>query len=314
MKKALLLLSLLLLVIIAPVHALARKQFSSVLTPPPVLPLRVLVLDIGQGDSTLIVSPTGKIIVVDAGNPGNDATILAAIRRFTGPQCRIDLFVASHPHADHIGSAAAVIRACRVASVVDSNFTSSTSTYERYLQAVHDSGARYIPAEPGQNFDMGGSAKLTVLAPIKPFFKQSELRSGANEPNANSVVMRLDYGDFSMLFTGDGEAETEARMMEKGTSLRARVLKVGHHGSRYASSEEFLQAVQPEAATISVGSDNNYGHPSPPALERLRAARVNLYRTDLQGIISITSNGRRYQIRPQRAASARALWRGRTTH
>ncbi len=169
MKKALLLLSLLLLVIISPGHAQAQRQFPSVLTPPPVPPLRVLVFDIGQGDSTLIVSPTGKIFLVDT---GNDGTLLAAIRRSTGSQCRIDLFVASHPHADHIGSAAAVIHACRVASVVDNNFPSPTATHERYLQAVHESGARYIPAEPGQNFELGGGVKLTVLAPIKPFFKQ----------------------------------------------------------------------------------------------------------------------------------------------
>jgi beta-lactamase superfamily II metal-dependent hydrolase len=195
--------------------------------------------------------------------------------------------------------------------VLDSKFPSTTATYERYLEAIQASGAEFVAADPGQTFDLGGRAVITVLSPIKPFFTQSELRSGANEPNANSVVMRLDHGNFSMLFTGDAEAETEARMMAGGANLTAKVLKVGHHGSRYASSVEFLRAVSAQSATISVGNDNNYGHPSPEALRRLRDARVRPYRTDLQGQITITSNGSTHRITTERTATDAALFRGR---
>lgn len=273
--------------------------------------LEVLVLNIGQGDSTLIVSPTGKIVLVDTGEAGNQGTIVGAIRNVTKGDCRIDLFVVSHPHSDHMGSAVPVMKACQVAAVLDSGYPHTTAGYEKYLKAVEASGARYIKAEPGQDFDMGGGAKITVLAPSQPYFKQSELRSGANPPNANSVVMRLDHGDFSMLFTGDAEAETEARLLSNGANVAAKVLKTGHHGSRYATSEEFLRAVNPDAATISCGSDNRYGHPTRNTLDRLRAGRVRVYRTDLQGVIRIVSNGSTYRIYTQRRATPAALFRGR---
>jgi competence protein ComEC len=195
--------------------------------------------------------------------------------------------------------------------VLDSNYAGTTTTQARYLEAVHDSGARFVKAAPEQTFDIGGGAKITVLAPIQPFFTKNQLRSGANEPNANSVVVRLDFGNFSMLFTGDAEAETEARLIANGANLRAKILKVGHHGSLYATSEEFLGAVRPEAATISDGADNRYGHPSPEALDRLRTARVKVYRTDLQGQITITTNGDTYQIKTLRSATQRAIFTGR---
>ena len=273
--------------------------------------LEILVLNIGQGDSTLIVSPTGKIVLVDTGEPGNQQPIISAVRAYTGAQCRIDLFVVSHPHSDHMGSAVPVMKACKVANVLDSGYPHTTVGYRKYLEAVEASGAKYIKAAPGQDFDMGGDAKITVLAPSQPYFKQSELRSGANPPNANSVVMRLDHGDFSMLFTGDAEAETETRMMEKGAELKAKVLKTGHHGSRYATSAEFLQAVNPDAATISCGSDNKYGHPTQETLNRLRKDKVKVYRTDLQGVIKIISDGEKYRIYTQRKAKQAVLFTGR---
>ena len=273
--------------------------------------LEVFVLDIGQGDSTLIVSPTGKIVLVDTGEAGNHGTVVGAIRNITKGDCRIDLFVVSHPHSDHMGSAVPVLKACKVTTVLDSGYPHTTVGYKKYLEAVEASGARYIKAEPGQDFDLGGGAKITVLSPIQPYFKQSDLHSGANPPNANSVVMRLDHGAFSMLFTGDAEAETEARILAGGADVSAKVLKVGHHGSRYATSEEFLQAVKPERATISCGSDNTYGHPTPEALKRLKDDKVKVYRTDLQGVIRIVSDGTKYRIFTQKQATETALYRGR---
>lgn len=302
MKRLLLALALLLCVL-APGVTVAVPQAGD--------KLEVLVLNIGQGDSTLIVSPTGKIVLVDTGDTGNQGTIVGAISHATGGDCRIDLLVVSHPHSDHMGSAVPVIRACQVAAVLDSGYPHTTVGYEKYLKAVEASGARYVKAEPDQDFDLGGGAKITVLAPSQPYFKQSDLRSGANPPNANSVVMRLDHGEFSMLFTGDAEAETEARMMEKGANLKAKVLKTGHHGSRYATSEEFLKAVNPDAATISCGSANKYGHPTQETLDRLKGDKVKVYRTDLQGVIRIVSDGEKYRIYTQKKASQAALFKGR---
>ena len=141
------------------------------------------------------------------------------------------------------------------------------------------------------------------------------MKTGGNEPNANSVVVRLDYGDFSLLLPGDAEEQSEQRMIGKDTQLGAKVLKVAHHGSKYATSDDFLKRVQPEVAIISDGEWNRYGHPWQAVLDRLKAANVKVYRTDLQGGITITTNGklkggRLYEIKTAKEAKT-DIWNGR---
>jgi competence protein ComEC len=271
--------------------------------------LQVHVLNVGQGDSILIIAPGGKVVLVDAGVPGSGKVVLDAMKRYNVDH--IDLMVATHAHADHIGGADEVMRRTKVTTVLDSKVPNSTKNYEDFLAAIDSTGAKYVPASPGQKFDLGGGATITVLAPFQPFFTKDQLRSGANEPNANSVVTRLDYGDFSMLLTGDAEAETEDRLMSKGANIKAKVLKVGHHGSRYASSEKFLRRGGFEAAVISDGPDNRYGHPNQDTLDRFKSLGVKLYRTDLEGEITIISRGSGYDIRTERPATG-DLWAGRT--
>jgi beta-lactamase superfamily II metal-dependent hydrolase len=271
--------------------------------------LQIHVLNVGQGDSILIIAPGGKTVLVDAGVPGSGKVVLDAMKRYNIDH--IDLMVATHAHADHIGGADEVMRRTKVTTVLDSKVPNSTKNYEDFLAAIDQTGAKYVPASPGQKFDLGGGAALTVLAPIQPFFTKDQLRSGANEPNANSVVTRLDYGDFSMLLTGDAEAETEERLMSKGANIKAKVLKVGHHGSRYASSEKFLEQGGFESAVISDGADNRYGHPNQDTLDRFKSLGVKLYRTDLEGEVTIISRGSGYEIRTEHSASG-DLWAGRT--
>ena len=271
--------------------------------------LQVHILNIGQGDSILIIAPGGKSVLVDAGTPGSGRVVLDAMKRYGIDQ--IDLMVATHAHADHIGGADEVMLRTKVTTVLDSKVPNSTKNYEDFLSAIEKTGVKYVAASPGQKFDLGGNATLTVLAPVQPFFTKNQLRSGANEPNANSVVARLDYGDFSMLLTGDAEAETEERLMKSGANIKTKVLKVGHHGSRYASSEKFLRQGGFEAAIISDGAENRYGHPSQEALNRFKRLSMKLYRTDLEGEITIISRGAGYEIRTERQATG-DLWTGRT--
>ncbi|MCA1630282.1 MAG: MBL fold metallo-hydrolase [Acidobacteria bacterium] len=288
-----------------------QRRTGPQLPPPSGAELSVHVLDVGQGDSILIIAPGGKTVLVDAGNPRNGKKILAALQRSNVDH--IDLLIATHAHADHIGSADEVINGITVKNVLDSGVPNATKNYEDFLKAIEQKGVTYVAATPDQTFDLGGGARITVLAPVQPFFTKDQLRSGGNEPNANSVVTRLDYGDFSMLLTGDAEAQTEQRMIQKGARLEADVLKVGHHGSRYASSEDLLRVGKFKTAVISCGADNRYGHPSPEALDRLKAAGVKLFRTDLQGELTITTRGKSddVQIRGEREAASQELWAGR---
>jgi competence protein ComEC len=172
----------------------------------------------------------------------------------------------------------------------------ASKEYERMLGAINDKRIKFIEAKRGMKFDLDSGVKLEVLNPQGNGQWITQVRQGGSLENANSVVLRLSYGNFSMLFTGDAETETEEVMMNSGAPLRAQVLKVGHHGSRYATSGEFLDAVAPEAAVISCGAKNRYGHPTKQTLDRLQKAGVKIYRTDLNGEIAIVTDGNKFEI------------------
>jgi competence protein ComEC len=317
--------------------------------PKPTGELQVHVLDVGpiEGDSILIISPTGKSILIDAGDAGKGKVILDALKRYKIE--KLDYFIATHPHPDHIGAADEVMKVIKVATVIDNGVDLSTPVpvasvtskgkaakakptptpskkraktvtgfFDEYKEAIDKAGAQHEKAEPGKKYDLGGGAFLSVLAPTEPFFTKDQMKTGGNDTNANSIVLRLDYGDFTMLFMGDAESQTEDRLMGKDldlSSLKARIIKIAHHGSKYATSEHFLKRVQPEAAIISDGAWNRYGHPAQSVLDRLKAANAKVYRTDLQGEITITTRGRAdsakfYEIKPGKETTDN-VWAGR---
>jgi len=269
--------------------------------------LQIYALDVGQGDSSLIITPEGKSVLIDAGTPQAADEVVAALRK-RGVQS-LDLAVATHPHADHIGGMRQVIENFGVKNFLDSGRVDYPSKeYQRMLDALNKKGIKLIVAKRGMKFDLDSGIKIEVLNPQGDNQWIEEVRRGGSLENANSVVLRLSYGNFSMLFTGDAETETEDLMMKSGVPLRAQVLKVGHHGSRYATSARFLEAVAPEAAVISVGAGNKYGHPAQQTLDRLRKAGVKVYRTDLNGEIAIVTDGNTFEIHPARQSIQVALW------
>lgn len=314
--------------------------------PPPSGELQVHFLDVGpvNGDSILIISPTGTTVLVDAGETGKGKVILEALQRYKVQQ--IDYFIATHPHPDHIGAADEVFKGTKVINVIDNGLDptlpggagapkptptptptskdrlqagkrvdkrpASVKFFDEYKDAVTQSGAKYAKAEPGTKLDLGGGARLTILAPAPPFFTKDQMKGGGNEPNANSIVARLDYGSFSFLLPGDAEEQTEHRLLTKDLNLNAEVLKIAHHGSKYASAADFLGRVKPKVAIISCGEWNRYGHPAQVVLDRLKAADVKVYRTDLQGEITITTKGRENDLQVKTAKEAKTdIWIGR---
>jgi competence protein ComEC len=308
--------------------------------------LTIRILDVGpiNGDSILISSPAGKTVLIDAGDTTKGKTVVEALKRYNIQQ--LDYFIATHPHPDHLGGATEVFKAVKVLNVVDngqlpsvppelaaaqkqtaskkttarqpanrrsSQTASLTKFYDDYKAALNTSGARYERAQPGTKYDLGGGALLTILAPSEPLFTKDKMTTGGNEANANSIVARLDYGSFSMLLAGDAESQSEHRLLTKELDLGAKVLKISHHGSKYASSGDFLNRVKPEIAIVSCGAWNRYGHPAQAVLDRLRAANVKLYRTDLQGEITITTRGKQSDATVKTAKeTTEDLWAGRT--
>lgn len=287
----------------------AGWQWRNKFTPsPPALTGKVLyvhAIDVGQGDSYLIVTPERKTVLIDAGLAEAGAQVVAFLRRLDIRE--LDLVVATHPHADHIGGMGYVLEAVKVKNFLDSGQEHTTLTYRRMLEAVKKHVGRLTIAKAGQKFNLDNGITLSVLGPRQPWLQNVS----GSDLNANSVVVRLDYGRFSMLFTGDAEDETEARLLADEAPLAVKVLKVAHHGSRHSTKEPFLRAVKPEIAVISCGATNRYGHPTQATLDRLRRAGATVYRTDLHGDITIATNGSEHVVTTARKAPADAVWRGR---
>jgi beta-lactamase superfamily II metal-dependent hydrolase len=256
-------------------------------------PLRIDFIDVGQGDAALITSPTGKTVLVDGGPHESAAALTAFLRgRGIGP---LDLVVLTHRHADHLGGIAAVVRAFGARLYLDAPFPHPSSGYDTLLDALEAAKVPVRNAERGRTIDLGGGATITLLGPPEPAISGSR-----SDVNANSVVLRLDYRRVAVLFAADAEAKTERWLLESGAELRANVLKVAHHGSRYSSTRAFLRAVRPQIAVISAAARNDYGHPAGETLAALGHLPAQIYRTDLDGTVTITTDGVAVQVQTAR--------------
>jgi competence protein ComEC len=255
--------------------------------------LRVHFIDVGQGDAELIVSPEGKLALIDGGEAGSG--VLPYLRSLG--VSKLDLVVATHPHADHIGGLVQVLKAFPVTEVVTNGQPTTTLTYEHFLDAIAGAKAEYVEVRRGDTIPFGGLT-FQVLSP------QSVTGPDLNN---NSIVLRLVYGASSFLFTGDADQAAEASILSMGLPVQADILKVGHHGSRTASSPIFLRAVKPEIAVYSAGIGNTYGHPHPETLAALVAAGAQVYGTDVNGTVVVTAdNAGGYKVEVAKQSSPRA--------
>jgi len=247
--------------------------------------LRTYFLDVGQGDSSVILFKD-KVILIDAGEVDKGDLVVSDLEKLG--VTRIDLLVATHPHSDHIGGMQKVLARFPVDKVLDSGIPSSSSLYERFLRTVDEKDIPYIVAEPGKTYDPDPSLHILVLSPPKQHIGDSI--------NTNSIVLRVSYGAVNLLYTGDATTEAEEVMLKAGYPLDADILKVSHHGSSDANSAAFLRRVDPEVAVISLADDNEYGHPHRETLSGLNAVGALVLRTDRDGTIRIVSNGVTYAV------------------
>jgi len=245
-------------------------------------------IDVGQGDSILVILPNTKTLLIDGGERQSSGKVLSTLQEHS--LSYIDVIVATHPHADHIGGLIDVINTVNVGQVLDSGQVHTTRTFEDLLDTIYNKQIPLRSISEGESINLDPTVKIDVLNP------PASIPDGANneaEFNDNSVGLKLTYGNFSALLTGDMEERNEARLAFKNaTILDADVLKAGHHGSRTSSSLDFLNAVTPEVVIISLGAGNSYGHPHQEALDRISASGTQyLLRTDIDGTITLTSDG-----------------------
>jgi len=243
--------------------------------------LRAVFINVGQGDSAWLHLPDGTNILVDGGGSWAGPTVVAYLN--SHGITHIDLLVATHGDADHIGGLPRVLDSISVTEAWLDSQTCTTSVCLGFYQALADHGVVTSTVRMGESYTWG-AVTATVLNPSEPLYQSK---------NENSVVVRFSYGSVDFLLTGDAEDGAEGRMIRSGLPLDAEILKVSHHGSNSSSTIAFLTGVRPQQAIISVGP-NPYGLPHPDTLSRLAAVGANIHRTDLEGNITVFSDGNTY--------------------
>lgn len=241
--------------------------------------LKIHYIDVGQGDSA-IIEQNGHYMLIDAGTNSCEDDLISYIDSLN--ITKFDYVIATHAHEDHIGSMDAVINKYDVEKVLFAKHTTTTKTFENFVTAVKNKGLKLYAPSVNEEFIFQDS-KFIVLAPNS---------SNYDEINNYSIVVKFIYNETSYLFAGDAENLSEEEMLNNEIDLSADVLKVGHHGSKSSTSQKFLNAVNPKYAVISVGKDNDYGHPKQDIMNRLKNSNIIVYRTDESGTITLISDGK----------------------
>lgn len=241
--------------------------------------LEVHFIDVGQADA-IFIKKGDQAMLVDAGNNGDGEMIVDYIKKQGIDSLKY--VIATHPHADHIGGLDEVIDSFEIKKIIMPDVIATTQTFEDVIDSIDKKGLSITKPRVGEGYDLNG-ALVTVLAPNG---------QGYYSMNDYSIVLRLEYGKNSFLLTGDAEETSENEMLEKNRELLSvDLLKLGHHGSITSTSRDFLDAVDPEYAVITVGRENRYGHPDDEVLARLASKDIQIYRTDLDGNIIAISDG-----------------------
>ena len=255
--------------------------------------LHVHFLDIGQGDSILVVTPSGRQTLIDGG-PDGDFVSQALAEALPGGDRSLDLVVMTHLDADHSNGLLDVLDRYTVGAVLSGPLPADSAMRSQWDDRLGQHGIAPVEVYAGYVIDLGDGVELQVMNPLRSHL--------TGDSNNNSVALRLTHGQVSFLLTADIESEAEERLVNSGEELQSTVLKVAHHGSNTSTTERFLETVRPAIAVVSAGLDNPYGHPAPAVMERLEAAvgAENVYRTDRDGSVEVVSDGASAWVRMER--------------
>jgi competence protein ComEC len=245
--------------------------------------LRVIFLDVGQGDATLIITPRGRTVLIDAGKyPG----LGKSLSRYIPLSDRdIDMVIGTHPDLDHIGGLDSIFQEYAVDIFLHSGYVEDSLVYRNLIHDISDTTTRTATAQAGQRFTLDTGIYLDILSPYPSITFE--------EKNEHSVIVRLVYGEHQFLLTGDASIHNEQQLMDVYGQdiLHSDVLKIGHHGSQTSTAESFVDMVAPTYAVISAGCDNAFGHPHQEVLNRLFARQIIIEETCRSGDIVFHSNG-----------------------
>lgn len=241
--------------------------------------LKVYFLDVGQGDSTIVILPNKKVVLIDGGANMYGNEVVKVLHKFKIK--KIDLLVATHPDIDHIGGLLTVLKKMRVEKVLDSGKNYDTHTYQAYIKLIKKKEIPLKKAKEGNYIKLDEAVIIQILNDAKE----------KDENNESSIVLKISYKNADILFTGDADVFVEEQMISKKYNLEADVLKVGHHGSYTSTSPKFLENVHPIYGIISYAKNNEYGHPHKRVMERLAEQNVQVFKTANVGMISLQTDG-----------------------
>ena len=254
--------------------------------------LKVHYIDVWQGDATFIELPSGETILIDGGEKEYGSVVKNYIKRLN--YSRIDHLFATHPHSDHIGGLTEIVNSFDIGNIYMPDVSIDTSSYYDLLEAIKNKNKKVKVAKPEELVINEGDLSLQILAPIS---------SNYEDLNNYSIVLKLIYKEKSFLFMADAEYDSEMELL-KNSNIKADILKVGHHGSNSSTNYNFLKKVDPSIAVISVGANNDYGHPQEKILNKLKQKNIEIYRTDLNGDIVIITDGINLKVRTARGSSS----------